>query len=142
MSKQSTRKRARRQKRLAQRVVWSRLIQDNDDELLDEEDDPVEVSDLIDRAEDFDRRITQRGWTFDAVNSTPGLASWFFAPSGFEPDSDDVESVTRVWFTTPGDFPHSLQVILAGAGADDQPQRLSVDGFFEELDGIEAHRAC
>jgi hypothetical protein len=123
-------------------------MEDNDDELLDDDDDdedvddePDDVSDLVAQATHFDRRITERGWTFDTDNSTQGLASWFFGPSGYEPYSDDVESVTRVWFTTPGDFPETVNVILAGAGPDDTPQRLSLDGFFEQLDGIEAHRA-
>jgi hypothetical protein len=139
MSRQSDRKKARRQKRLAQRVVWSSA----DDEVEDEDEDPDQIADLVTEAQDFDRRIAQREWTFDTENSTAGLASWYYAPSGYEPEDDDVEAVTRVWFTTTADddsenFPQSVHVIMAGSA---QARRVSVDQLFDELVFIEAHRA-
>lgn len=137
MSRQSDRKKARRQKRLAQRVVWSSV----NDEV--EDDDPDAVADLVAEAQEFDRRITEREWTFDTENSTAGLASWYYAASGYEPEDDDVEAVTRVWFTTDDrddseNFPQSVHVIMAGSA---QARRVSVDQFFDELAFIEAHRA-
>jgi hypothetical protein len=138
MSRQSDRKKARRQKRLAQRIVWSSMHDEPP-----EADDPEDIADLMAEAEEFDRRIMQRGWTFDTDNSTAGLASWFYAASGYEPDDDDVEAVTRVWFMSAQDddaenFPNAVHVILAGSA---QARRLSVDQLFDELDAIEAHRA-
>jgi hypothetical protein len=136
VSKQSDRKKARRHKRLAQRIVWSSLVEETGD-------DPGGVADLVAEAELFDRRIVQRGWIFDTENSTAGLASWYYAPSGYEPDDDDVEAVTRIWFTTAytdglENFPHCVHVILAGSA---QARRLAVDELFDEVDAIEAHRA-
>ena len=136
VSKQSDRKKARRHKRLAQRIVWSSLVEDRPD-------DTDDTDDLVAAAELFNDRIVQRGWTFDTENSTAGLASWYYAPSGFEPDDDDVEAVTRVWFTTAHaddreNFPHCVSVILAGSA---EARRLSVDQLLDELDATEAHRA-
>jgi hypothetical protein len=142
MSRQSDRKKARRQKRLAQRVVWSSMMDERADE-PPEAEDPEDIADLMAEAEEFDRRIIQRGWTFDTDNSTAGLASWYYSSSGYEPDDDDVEAVTRVWFMSAEDddaenFPNAVHVILAGSA---QARRLSVDQLFDELDAIEAHRA-
>ena len=138
MSRQSDRKKARRQKRLAQRVVWSSIMEDRT-----ELDEPGDIESVVDRAKDFDHRITQRQWTFDTENSTAGLASWFYAPSGYEPEDDDVEAVTRVWFTTGSlddfeNFPQTVHLIMAGSA---QSRRLSADQLFDELPTIEAHRA-
>jgi hypothetical protein len=142
VSRQSDRKKARRQKRLAQRVVWSSIVDDSRDEPTDTAD-PGDIEGLVEQAQVFDRRITQRQWTFDAENSTAGLASWFYAPSGYQPEDEDVEAVTRVWFTTASlddfeNFPQTVHVILAGST---QARRLSAEQFFDELAAIEAHRA-
>jgi hypothetical protein len=109
----------------------------------DEAEDSGDLDGIVAQAEAFDSRIVKRGWTFDTENSTAGLASWYYAPSGHEPADDDVEAVTRVWFTTAEaddleNFPHCVHVILTGSA---QARRLSVDDFFDELDGVEAHRA-
>jgi hypothetical protein len=142
MSRQSDRKKARRQKRLAQRVVWSSIVEDRSEEPSDAED-PGDIEGLVEQAQDFDRRITQREWTFDTENSTAGLASWYYAPSGYEPEDDDVEAVTRVWFTTAShddfeNFPRTVHLIMAGSA---QARRLSAGQLFDELAAIEAHRA-
>ena len=174
MSKPNARKKARRQKRQAKRAVWATAVELVDDteefeeELLDhaltvvharditdvvvgigerlDEVDPDQAADLLTQAKRFDRRITQRGWVFDSEHSIHGLASWYFPPAGFEPDDDDVEAVTRVWFTTDSDlddhedFPDSVYVILVGADIDDRAQRLAPDRFIAQIDAIEVYR--
>ncbi|HEY7052103.1 MAG TPA: hypothetical protein VH496_08205 [Mycobacterium sp.] len=123
MSKPSTRKKARRQKRLAQKVVWARIT-DALDELDELDEEPVElppgnvtetilgvggtladgypelVAELVGEAQRFEHRILARGWTFDTeYSSDDGFACWFFAPSGAELEDEALETVTRVWMT-------------------------------------------
>ena len=175
MSKSSSQKKARRQKRQATRALWATAVEladeleEFEEELLDyartvvhardiadvilgvgeELDDecPDEVLDLLEQAMRFDDRITQRGWTFGSEDAIHGLAVWYFAPSGFEPENGDVEAVTRVFFTTDSivegheDFPSRVSVILAGTDANSRAQQLSPDRFFEQIDAIEAYRA-
>jgi hypothetical protein len=165
MSQSSSQKKARRQKRQAKRVAWDTFLavmdelddastvmpaRGIDDVILgigEEAGDTDEFRDLLAQARSFDDRMTQRGWTFDAQHSIYGLAVWHFAPSAFEPDDDDVEAVTRVFFTTGGpledneDFPRSVSLILVGNDLGDKTLQLPVDRFFDKIDAIESYRA-
>jgi len=171
MSKPSDRKRARRRKRKTKREVWATVnavideldemeegltvahARDIDDVILGigrelDDTDPGGLAGLLALAQGFDDRITQRGWIFDSEHSIHGLAVWHFAPSAFEPDDDDdVEVVTRVFFTIDsalddhGDFPGRVSVMLVGTDLGDRASQLSPDRFFGHLDAIEAYRA-
>lgn len=166
MSKQSERKKARRRKRLAVREAkalpdWA--FGDEQEELelaprnvtdvllgvgnLLDDGYPDEVAEVVDMAVLFERRITQRGWTFDCEFSHNGFANWFFAPSGTELEDETLEPVTRVWLTVfwdalhdPNDFPDVVNVLLVGSGEKDLSRRPTTERFFELIDAIEAYR--
>lgn len=174
MSRRSAAKKARRQKRQAKRAEWDTIVQlaeefeELEEELLDDgltvvharniDDailgigeqldaaDPDALRALLALARSFDERITERGWTFDAGHSIHSLAVWHFAPSAFEPDNDDVEVVTRVFFTTESaledhdDFPHKVSLMLVGTDLGDGAVQISPERFFEQIDAIEAYR--
>src|SRR5690242_20058730 len=158
MSKPSTRKKARRQKRLAQKVVWERItsMYDELDESepatlpprnvtdaflgvgnsLEDDDYPAEVVEVVQQAQRFEHRILQRGWTFDAEHSKESFVTWYFAPSVAEFDDEIREPVTRVWLTVfwddlsdPNDFPDCVNVLLVGAGDRDISRRPTPDHF-------------
>jgi len=109
------------------------------------EDEPSEVDDeLVAAATRFDEWLTGRGWTFDTEFSAEGLASWFYGPSATEFDEENLEPVTRIWFTIVGaddDFPDRVGAVLVGAGADDRAvYSVSPDAIFDHIDAIEAYR--
>ena len=125
MSRQSAAKKARRKKRQA--VREARWIPDA---VLDAVAGAADIE-----LEDFDTRITQRGWTFDDEFSTDGLVSWFFAPSGAGVGDDRLEAVTRIWLTANDD---DVYAVVAGS---DELYQFAPDEIWEHLDALESHRA-
>jgi hypothetical protein len=108
---------------------------------------PDDVVELVREAQGFERRLTQRGWTFDSEFSRDGFASWFFEPSGSEPDDEALEPVTRVWLTVswddqadPDAFPSVVNVLLVGSGEKELSYRLPPEDFLERIDVIESYR--
>jgi hypothetical protein len=168
MSKPSVRKKARRQRRQARRVEWATLSAMVDeweegairlaprnvtdallgvDNSLEDSDYSAEVVELVQQAQQFERRIMQRGWAFDAEHSKESFVSWFFAASGTEFADDALEQVTRVWLTVSWDdttdpdyFPACVNVLLVGAGESEVSQRPTPVRFFDQIDAIEAYR--
>ena len=166
MSKASERKKARRRKRLAARDdgwipadLYEELTPESQlpprnvtDAWLGvgsslEDGFPDEVVEVIRQAQHFERRITQRGWTFDSANSNDRFASWFFEPSGTEPEDEALEPVTRVWLTVSWDdladpdvFPSAVNVLLVGSGEKEHSFRLPPEDFFERIDAVESYR--
>ena len=168
MSKPSDRKKARRQKRQAKRVEWDTIVKlaeeladdgsfdlaprDVTDVLLGvgntpDDDYPDDVVEVVSQAQQLERRILQRGWTFDSEFSRMAFACWFFAPSATEFDDETLEQVTRSWITVnwddvsdPNDFPFCVNVLLVGSGERDISRRPTLDNFFEQIDAIEGYR--
>lgn len=168
MSKPTDRKKSRRQKRLARRAEWDTIVK-LAEELADDaalnvaprnvtdvllgvcntpdDDYPADVVEVVSQAQQLERRILQRGWTFDSEFSSTAFASWFFEPSAREFEDEALEQVTRVWITVnwddvtdPNDFPYCVNVLFVGSGERDISRRPTLDDFFEQIDAIESYR--
>jgi hypothetical protein len=121
MSRSSAAKKARRKKRIGSR---------NDSWLSDEVHADVRgVARIADE-------IIPRGWEFDRDFSTEQFVTWYYPPSGVEPEDETLEPVTRIWVTDP-ERPH---VILVGSGEDAGDITLTVAELFGRLGEIEEHR--
>lgn len=109
----------------------------------------LESSDVVNVAAElelFDERITERGWAFDDEFSEEGFASWYYGPSGAEPDEPHLETVTRIGACgadhsdlpdgAPA-FPEGVSVFLVGTC---EILVFTPDDLFEHLDAIEAYR--
>lgn len=125
MSRRSEQKKARRKKRRAVR----------DDTWL-----PARVAEQLEIAaelEDFDARLTERGWEFsEDVDDETGAAWYWPASEADVADEDEVVNVTVV-LLTPDDEGEVAHVVFVGT-ADDYQFNLSE--LFDHLDTIEAYR--
>lgn len=125
MSRRSEQKKARHKKRRAVR----------DDAWL-----PARVAEQLEIAaelEDFDARLTERGWEFSEDVDDETGAAWYWPASEAEvADEDEVVNVTVV-LLTPEDEGEVAHVVFVGT-ADDYQFNLSE--LFEHLDTIEAYR--
>lgn len=122
MSRSSAAKKARRKKRQVTR---------NDRWL------PADVHADVEGVALIADEIIGRGWEFDREFSTENFVTWFYPPSGVEPDDESVEPVTRIWLSDP-ETPH---VILVGSdGSDGVDYQVTVEELFARLDEIEAYR--
>ena len=133
MSRRSDQKKARRKKRQAARDrAWL----------------PAGVLDELQIAadlEEFDARLTGRGWVFsEDVDDDTGVV-WFWPPSEVESDTsvqdsgveDENVNVTVV-LLTPEDGGEIAHVVFAGMSDDYQ---FNLDELFEHLDVIEGYRS-
>jgi len=125
VSRRSDQKKARRKKRQAVR----------DDGWI-----PARVAEQLEIAaelEDFDERLTQRGWEFgDDVDDETG-AAWYWPASEAEvADEDEVVNVTVVLLTAEDDG-EVAHVVFVGTAEDYQ---FGLDELFSHLDAIEAYR--
>lgn len=125
MSRRSEQKKARRKKRRSAR----------DDAWI-----PARVAEQLEIAaelEDFDARLTERGWEFsEDVDDETGVA-WYWPASEAEvADEDEVVNVTVV-LLTPEDEGEVAHVVLVGTADDYQ---FNLVELFEHLDAIEAYR--
>lgn len=128
MSRKSDAKKARRKKRRAARD--ERWLPDGVGE---------QVAEVVADLEDFDARLTERGWQFNDPEDPDDEigVSWFWPPSFAE--IDDTEEIVRATVVAlledeGGEIAH---VLLAGTSDDYQ---FDLEELFDHLDAIEAHR--
>ncbi|MGE2833001.1 hypothetical protein [Mycobacterium sp. SMC-4] len=119
------RKKARRKKRQAAREqVWL----------------PAGVADELQIAselEEFDARLTERGWEFSLDADDDTGAVWYWPPSeGEVADEDEVVNVTVI-LLTPDDGGEIAHVVFVGTSEDYQ---FNLEELFDHIDAIEAYR--
>jgi hypothetical protein len=130
VSRQSEAKKARRNKRRAAKdASWI------PDAVM--EDLVATQAAIATDLEEFDARITERGWTFDEDESDEDFVFWIYEPSGVEVDSDEVAPVTTIWMSAVED---AEIVHLMLAGTSESPE-FTPEAFFEHVEAIEAYRA-
>ncbi len=125
MSKRSEQKKARRKKRQgARNAAWV----------------PARVAEQLEIAaelDDFDARLTERGWEFsEDVDDETGVAWYWPASSADVTDEDEVVNVTVV-LLTPDDDGEVAHVVFVGTSDDYQ---FNLEELFDHLDTIEAYR--
>lgn len=123
MSRASDKKKARRRKRQAAREqTWLPAG------VLDE----LEIASQL---EEFDARLTGRGWEFsEEVDDETGVV-WFWPPSAADVEGDAVD--VTVILLTPEDGGETAHVVFVGTSSDYQ---FNLDELFEHIDTIEAYR--
>ena len=95
--------------------------------------DDIEIAAVL---EQFDQRITERGWVFDEELSDDESALWYFIPSTAEvPDDGEVVPVTTIAMTS--DDAEVVHVVFVGTSDDYQ---FGLEELFENLDAIEGYR--
>ncbi|BBX19007.1 hypothetical protein CRI77_23700 [Mycolicibacterium duvalii] len=125
MSRRSEQKKARRRKRQAAREqTWL----------------PAQVVDELQIAadlEDFDARLTERGWMFSEEADDDVGVVWFWPASHADvADAGELVDATVV-LLTPEDGGETAHVIFVGTADDYQ---FGLEELFEYLDVIEAYR--
>lgn len=128
MSRQSQAKQARRKKRRAtQDARWV------PNTVLDGHSDDIELAAVL---EQFDERITQRGWVFDEELSDDESVLWTFQPSAAEVSDEEVVAVTTIAVTS-DDSGELAHVVFVGT-ADNYQFELAE--LFDHLNAIESYR--
>ena len=93
--------------------------------------------DIAAELEDFDSRLTERGWMFSDDPDDDHGAIWFWPPSYVhEVNPDEVVNATVV-VLVPDDGGEIAHVIFAG---DQEHYDFDLDELFDHLDTIEAYR--
>jgi len=95
--------------------------------------DDIEIAAVL---EQFDQRITERGWVFDEELSDDESALWYFIPSTAEvPDDGEVVPVTTIAMTS--EDADVVHVVFVGTADDYQ---FGLEEFFDNVETIEAYR--
>jgi hypothetical protein len=125
VSRRSDQKKARRKKRRAAR----------DDGWI-----PTRVAEQLEIAaelEDFDERLTERGWEFSEDVDDETGAVWFWPASEADVDDEDEVVNMTVVLLTPDDDGSLAHVVFVGTSDDYQ---FGLDELFAHLDVIEGYR--
>lgn len=123
MSRRSDQKKARRKKRQASR---------NDGWV------PARVAEQLEIAaelEDFDARLTERGWSFS--DDPDDGVFWIWPPSVADVDHDAERADATVVMLTPEDDGEIAHVVFVGTADDYQ---FNLEELFDHIDAIEAYR--
>lgn len=125
MSRKSDAKKARRKKRQgAREATWL----------------PAGVAEQLDIAselEDFDARLTERGWEFSEEADDATGVVWYWPPSEADVDDEDEAVNVTVILLTPEDGGEIAHVVFVGTSDDYQ---FDLEELFDHLDAIEAYR--
>ncbi|MGV0774615.1 hypothetical protein [Mycolicibacterium elephantis] len=128
MSKRSEAKKARRRKRRAARD--ERWVPDA---VMKSMSLDIEMAALL---EEFDQRISERGWVFDEKTSDDESALWCYPPSQLDVGDDEIADMTTIVLTA-DDGADVIHVVFVGTADDYQ---FAYQELFECLDVIEAYR--
>lgn len=122
MSRASEAKKARRKKRhSARNEAWLSAGVVNELEKASELDD-------------FDFRLTERGWVFSEDDEDETGVAWYWPPS----EADEVEkAAATVILLTPEDDGQVAHVVFVGT---DDDYQFGLEELFDHLEAIEAHR--
>lgn len=130
MSKRSDAKKARRRKRQAVRgATW---IPDP----AREQDTEERVAEIVAELEDFDAKLTERGWVSGADADAVAGVIWFWPASYAEVDDAELATATVVVLIEAegGEVAHVVFV-----GSDDDYQ-FDLEELFDHIDVVEAYR--
>jgi hypothetical protein len=123
-------KKARRSKRRAKRDAnW---VPEPVHGELDEQ-----LKQIVSGLEEFDTRLTERGWTFDDDPDDDVGVIWYWPPSLAEVDDSDVCATATVVALTEAEGGEIAHVVFVGTDADHQ---FDLDELFDYIDTIEAYR--
>jgi hypothetical protein len=130
VSRQSDAKKARRNKRRAsQNASW--IPAPAQQELSDRLDE------VVDDLEEFDARLTERGWRFSEDPDDDVGVIWFWPPSYSEVDEPDELTTATVVALVEAEGGEIAHVVFVGTSEDYQ---FDLDELFDYLDVIEAYR--
>ncbi|MCV7054165.1 hypothetical protein [Mycolicibacterium gilvum] len=125
MSRASEAKKARRRKRRTVRdQTWLPAG------VLDE----LEIASQL---EEFDARLTERGWVFGEEADEGSGVFWVWPDSAGDVDHDAERADATVILLSPDDGGETAHVVFVGTAADYQ---FNLDELFEHIDMIEAFR--
>ncbi|MDA4109946.1 hypothetical protein [Mycolicibacterium holsaticum] len=129
MSRRTDAKKARRRKRRAARderwVPYS---------VMDAMSEDIELAAVL---EEFDKRITERGWVFDDESSDDESALWCYPPSQADVVDDEIVDMTTIVLVA-ADGADVVHVVFVGTSDDYQ---FGFEELFENLDAVEAYRS-
>ncbi len=128
MSRRAEAKKARRRKRRAARD--ERWVPDS---VMDSMSQDIELAAVL---EQFDQRITERGWVFDEESSEDESALGCYPPSQADVGDEDIVDMTTIVLTA-DDGADIIHVVFVGTADDYQ---FGFEELFECLDVIEAYR--
>lgn len=97
----------------------------------------AEQLEIASELEDFDARMTARGWAISEDAEDESGVAWYWPPSVSEVEDDSEQVPATVVLLTPEDGGEIAHVVFAGTSADYQ---FGLEELFEHIDAVEAYR--